>query len=180
MRRRSSDRGFPSPDQIADSLVDHVRHPDPGQLARPMQPRQRDRVPPVGLDPLARPLRDQRRRNHHAVVAKIPNLPTQPVTRRPGLEADMQSIIPLGQLLDCPLDRRRPVLNLTKESDLAGPAALGNRHGVLHLRHVERDETFAILSHGSPSVHEARLGPSEQPSSLNRTIGRATDLSPGT
>src|SRR5215218_8717796 len=44
-----------------------------------MQPRQRDRVPPVRLDPLARPLRDQSRRNHHAVVAKIPDLPAQPV-----------------------------------------------------------------------------------------------------
>ena len=28
---------FPSPDQIADSFVDQVRHPDPAQFARPMQ-----------------------------------------------------------------------------------------------------------------------------------------------
>jgi hypothetical protein len=92
-------------------------------------------------------------------VAEIPDLPTQPVTRRPGLEADVQSIIPLGQLLDYPFDRRRPVLDLTEESDLAAAAALGNRYRMFHLRHVERDESLVILSHGSPSVREARLGP---------------------
>ena len=72
--------GFPSPDQIADSLVDHVRHPHSGQFARPMQPRQRDRVPPVRLDPLARPLRDQGRRNNHAVVTKIADLTAMEAT----------------------------------------------------------------------------------------------------
>ena len=50
--------GSPGPDQIADSLVDHVWHPYPGQFARPMQPCQSDRVPSVRLDPIARPLRD--------------------------------------------------------------------------------------------------------------------------
>jgi hypothetical protein len=68
--------GVPRPDQIADRLVHHVRNPDAGQLAGAMQPRQRDRVPPVRLDALTRPLRDQGRRNHHAVVAKIANLTT--------------------------------------------------------------------------------------------------------
>jgi hypothetical protein len=71
----------PSPDQIANRFVNHVRNPDAGQFAGAMQPCQRDRIPPVGLDPLARPLRDQSRRNHHAVVAKIPDLPIQPVPR---------------------------------------------------------------------------------------------------
>jgi EmrB/QacA subfamily drug resistance transporter len=58
-----------------------------------MQPRQRDRVSSVRLDALARPLWDQGGRNHHAVVTKVADLPAQPVTRRPGLEADVQSII---------------------------------------------------------------------------------------
>ncbi|ESY18745.1 hypothetical protein X751_16545 [Mesorhizobium sp. LNJC395A00] len=82
------------------------------QFARPMQSRQRDRVPPVGLDALARPLRDQGRRNHHAVVTKIADLPAQPITRRPSLEADVQSIILFSQLLDSPLYRRRTILDL--------------------------------------------------------------------
>ena len=45
--------GFPGPDQIADGLMDEVWNPDPGQLSRPVQPRQRDGIPPVRLDPLA-------------------------------------------------------------------------------------------------------------------------------
>ena len=76
----------------------------------------------------------------------------------------MQAIIPPGELLDRPFDRPRSVLDLTQETDLAVATALGNRHRVLHLGHIERDKSFAMLSHGSPSVREARLGPSEQPS----------------
>lgn len=41
--------GFLSPDQVAGSLVDYVRHPRSGQFARPMHPRQSDRVPSVRL-----------------------------------------------------------------------------------------------------------------------------------
>jgi len=51
---------------------------------------------------------------------------------------------------------------------------------VLLLGDIKRHKSFAILSHGSPSVHEARLGPPEQPSLLYCTKGRAADLSPGT
>jgi hypothetical protein len=37
---------------------------------------------------------------------------------------------------------------------------------VLLLGDIESHENFAILSHGPPSVREARLGPPEQPSFL--------------
>ena len=39
--------------QVAHRLVHRVRHPHPGQLARPMLPSQGDSIPPVRLDPLA-------------------------------------------------------------------------------------------------------------------------------
>lgn len=68
--------------------------------------------------------------------------------------------------------------DLAKETDLAAAAAFRNRHRVLQLRHVERDESLHT-AHGSASLREARLGPSEQPSALHRTTGRA-NLSPGT
>jgi hypothetical protein len=45
--------------QIAHCLVPGIRNPHRRQLARPMQPRQTGRVPPIRLDPVARPLRDQ-------------------------------------------------------------------------------------------------------------------------
>lgn len=51
---------------------------------------------------------------------------------------------------------------------------------MLYLCNIECDKRFSIIRHGSPSVREDRLGPSEQPSYLNRTNGRATNLSPGT
>lgn len=102
------------------------------------------------------------------------------ITRRPSLVADVQSIIPLSQLLDRPLYRRRTILDLADEPDLAGAAALRDRNRVLLLGYIKRDKCFAILSHGSPSGREDQLGPSEQPSSFNRTKGRATVLRPGT
>jgi hypothetical protein len=92
----------------------------------------------------------------------------------------VQSIISFSQLLDRPLYRCRPILDLADEPDLAPAATLGDRHCMLLLGYIKRDKSFAILLHGSSSVREDRLGLSEQPSSLNRTKGRATDLSPGT
>src|SRR5690606_15423626 len=85
-----------------------------------------------------------------------------------------------SQLLDRPLYRRRTILHLADEPDLAAAAALRERHRVLLLGYIKCDERFAILCHGSPSVREDRLGPSEQPSSFNRMKGRATDLRPRT
>src|SRR5439155_22780903 len=44
--------------------------------------------------------------------------------------------------------------------------AMGNRCVWLHLRRLKSIKSFAILPHGPPSVHEARLGQPEQPSLL--------------
>ena len=72
-------RRLACPHQIADRFVHHVRNPHAGQFAGPMQPRQRHRVAPVCLHPVARPLRDQRRRNHQAIVSELPDL----IAKRP-------------------------------------------------------------------------------------------------
>jgi hypothetical protein len=45
---------------------------------------------------------------------------------------------------------------------------------VLLLGDIESHENFAILSHGPPSVHEARLGPPEQTQFFNCTKGWVT------
>jgi hypothetical protein len=111
-------------------------------------------------------------------VAEVPDLPAQPIARRPGLEADVQPAIALAELLDYLLDRRGLVLDLAEKPDLTASVTLRDRHRVLQLGDIESDENFSMLSHGSPSVREARLGPPEQPS-INRTIGRA-NLGPGT
>jgi len=168
------------PDEIAHRLVNRVRHPHPSQLAGPMQPRQRHRIAPVGLDPLSWPLRDQRRSDHQAGVPESPDLPIQPVSGRPRFVAEMQLAIAAGQLADQPLHRSRRTRYIAEKAYLAAAPAIGNRHRVLHLRHVECHKGFAILPHGPPSVHEARLGQPEQPSLLFCTKGRAASLSPGT
>src|SRR5215217_4896575 len=128
-----------------------------------MQPRQRDRVPPVRLDPLARPLRDQSRRNHHAVVAKIPDLPAQPV--------------PLGgaSKQTCRRSYRLPSFLIVR-SIAAGLFSISPRNRTSPVRPPSAIATACFIwatsnaqkpryvAHGSPSVREARLGPPEQPS----------------
>jgi hypothetical protein len=109
-------------DKIAHRLMSRVGRPHPRQFASPMQPRQRDRVAPVRLDPLARPFRDQGWRNHHAIVAESLNLAIKPVSRPPGFEADMQPVISAGQSLDRPLDRQRTVLDVAEKPDFSRPA----------------------------------------------------------
>ena len=86
----------------------------------------------------------------------------------------MQATVSVRQSLDCPLNWQRAVLDLAEKPDFAGPAPLRDRHGVLLFGDIKSNKSFAMLSHGPPSVHEARLGLPEQPSFLYCTKGRAT------
>jgi len=88
----------------------------------------------------------------------------------------MQRRVMLRRFADQLLDRRRRAVDLAKIPDLTVAPDIGDRHRVLLLRRVKSDEGFAILLHGPPAVHEARLGPPEQPSYLYTKV-RATDLS---
>jgi hypothetical protein len=92
---------------------------------------------------------------------------------------DMQLAVALRQLAGQTLDPRRRARDVADKANLAAVPALGDRYRVLGLRRVERNGGFAILTHGPPSVHEARLGPPEQPSFLYCSKGRAAGLSPG-
>ena len=117
------------------------------------------------------------------VTPQDPSCFAEPVPARrndPILVAEMQLPIAAGQLADQPLHRRRRTRYLTDKPNLAATTAVGNRYGMLGLGNVESDKCFAILPHGPPSVHEARLGPPEQPSLLFCTKGRAASLTQGT
>jgi hypothetical protein len=61
-------------DKVAHRLVSHIGCPHARQFARPMQPRQRDRIPLVRLDALARPFRDQSRASSVQCSTKQPEL----------------------------------------------------------------------------------------------------------
>jgi hypothetical protein len=108
------------------------------------------------------------------------DLAVQAVSQRACFVAEMQLLVATRQLPDHPLHRRRRAVDLANVAYLPIALALGNRHRVLLLGAVKSNKGFAILLHGSPSVHEARLGPPEQPSYLYCTKGRAADLSPRT
>jgi hypothetical protein len=60
--------GQTRPHQVADRLVCLVGNPHRRQFTSPMQLGEVDRISPIGLDPLARPTRDQRGSDHDAVV----------------------------------------------------------------------------------------------------------------
>jgi len=166
-------RRLAGPHEIAHRLVRLVGRPDSRQFAGPVQARQRDRVAPVRLDPLAGPLRDQGRRDHHAVVAERLDLAIKPVSRRPGFEADVQLLVSVRQSLDRPLDRQRSVFDIAEKSDFAGPPAFRNRHGVLRLGDIKSHKEFAMLPMVRPPC--MRLG-SVRPGNPRSycTKGRAT------
>ena len=159
-------RRLPGARKIPDRLMGRVGRPHSRKLTRPMKTRQRNRIPTVRLDPLTRSFRDQRRSNHHAVVPERLHLAIEPVSRRPGFEADMQPVVSVSQSPDRSLDRQRAVLDVAEKPDFSRPPPFRDRDGVLLLGDVESHEDFDILSHGPPSVHEARLGMPEQPSFL--------------
>jgi len=58
------------------------------------------------------------------------------------------------------------LFSTSEKPDFSRPAPFRDRNGAILLGDVESHKDFAILSHGPPSVHEARLGMPEQPSFL--------------
>ena len=54
--------------KVADRLVSLISNFQSGQFTRAMQPGKVDRIPTVGLDPLARLAWDQRRRDNHTTM----------------------------------------------------------------------------------------------------------------
>ena len=84
--------------QIAHRFVRLVRCPELRQLARTEQARQFHGNATVRLHPLAGPARDQRRRDHGAVMPECLELPFQAVAGRPGLVAEPQAQVRTIQL----------------------------------------------------------------------------------
>jgi hypothetical protein len=118
------------------------------------------RVPMLGHEPT---LYHSRRPHASHTMASVG--PRTSVRIRSGFKADMQLVVSIRQFLDRPLDRQRTVLDIAEKSDFPGPTAFRDRHGVLLLGDIKSHKDFAMLSHGPPSVHEARLGLPEHPRS---------------
>ena len=132
--------------KVPDRLVSRVGRPHPCQFAGPMQACQRNRIPPVRLDPLAR-----------LVSGSAPERP--PCSRGPSSRIWRYSPYPVGpaskqtcswsyrpaSLLIISLDRRRAVLDVAEKPNLSLPAPFRDRHRVLLLRDIESHKDFAIL-----------------------------------
>jgi hypothetical protein len=112
-------------------------------------------------------------------MSQSPNLAVKAIARRAGLKTYLQLAVATRQLPYQPLDRRRPVRDLSQKADLALAAAFRDRYRVLQLRVSNATKTLAILPDGPSSMPEARLGPPEQPSILFGMKGRATGFKPG-
>jgi hypothetical protein len=68
--------------EIADRFMGLIRNPDRGQFAGTVQPREIYRIPPVGLDPVTRLARDQRRSNDNASMPRRGQLPLNAIAAR--------------------------------------------------------------------------------------------------
>jgi len=79
------------PGQIADRLIDGVRHVDGRQLAGPMEPSELHRVAPIGLLPRALRLRCLRGRHYDAVDLQLLESPAAHKAGRAGLVDHVQN-----------------------------------------------------------------------------------------
>ncbi len=79
------------PHEIADRFVGLIRNPDRRQRAGAVQPCQVDRIPPVGLDPVAGLERDQRWRDHDALVPGHAQLTLDAIAAQTRLIAKLQA-----------------------------------------------------------------------------------------
>ena len=117
----------PCADQIAHRLVPGIGNPHRRQLARPVQLRQAGGIPPVGLDPVARPLRDQRRGDHGTLMSLRRQSTLNAITARPRFITKPQGHAVAAELAQQTVQRRRPVRDPAVLPHLAPQAALRHR-----------------------------------------------------
>ena len=134
-----------------------VWDPDRGQLAGAQKPGQADRVAPVGLDPVARLPRDQRRRDHDAGVPEPGEQSVEPVPGRPGFVAKVQALVLAGQLRCQAAHAVRRRVHLAVEPHLTIAPGVSDRHRIAQLCHVDPDECFLVLGHRLSSSDEKQL-----------------------
>src|SRR5450755_117979 len=74
--------------EIADCLMSLIGNPDSGQFPSAMQLGQVERIPPVGLDPISRLARNQRRSHDDALMPGEGQLPLNPIAAWSGFIAE--------------------------------------------------------------------------------------------
>ena len=141
--------------EIADRLMSRIRNPDSGQFTGAMQLGEVDRIPPVGLDPISRLARDQRRSHDDAIMPGEGQLALNPIAARSGLIAEPKRVPDARQLRRQSLHSRRRVRDLAILAHITPHARLGQRHRDRILVHVKTDICDSFVQDPSP-MHEAR------------------------
>src|SRR4051795_10493609 len=137
LRAQIRHRGLTGSHQLAHGFMPGVGDPDAGEFAGAMEPGQGDGIPAIGLDALARPLRDQRGSNDGAVVPESGDLPLQPIAGGPGLVAEQQPAVLAGELGNQPSHRLWRMVDVAQEAYLALAPLFGQGDRDFHLGGVE-------------------------------------------
>ena len=142
-------RGGPRPHQVAHRFVGGIRHPHGCQLAGAVQPGQRGGIAAIGLHPVAGPARDQRGRNHPAVLAEPGQQAMDALAARSGLVAEAELPVAALQARDQAMQRLRAARDLAQKADFTAAARLGDRH--------RRGPLVDVQSHERGKLRAARL-----------------------
>ena len=143
-----------------------------------MQPRQAGRIPPIGLDPVAGALRDQRRSDHDAFMPCRRQLTLNAIAARARLVAEPQLHAFAAELAHQTIQCRRGVRNPAVLPDLAPQAALGHRDNNAFLVNIKPNVGDTIRHDPSP-MHEARHRPIRRNPRYLHTVRRVAPYSGG-
>jgi hypothetical protein len=130
-------RGSPAAHEFPYCLVTLIRHPDGCQFSSAVQFGQGRRIATIGLNPLARPPRDQRRRDYDALVAKPGDLTMQAIAGWSGLVAEGELLTPFGKLRYQTLNAVRFTVDVPDKAHLTVTSRLGDCHRDLQLRCIQ-------------------------------------------
>jgi hypothetical protein len=126
-----------------------VRHPHCRQLASPVQFGQRHRIAAVGLHSVTGPARDQRWRDHDAILAQSAQQTMHAITAGASLVTEVKPPARPSQLLDQAAQRLRRRRDLAMKAHFAAATSFSNRH--------RRAPLVDVQSHECAMLHIARL-----------------------
>ena len=125
------------------------------QFPSPVQFREDDRIPPVGLDPIPRFAWNQRGSDHNAVMSRFAQLPLNTIAARSCFITKPQLAPTIGELGRQLLQGSRCVDNLAMLANLASLASLGKRHCNRVFVNIKPNKNDNLTHDPSP-MHEAR------------------------
>src|ERR1700685_2989805 len=102
-------------------------------------------------------------------MAERSDQPVEAIAGWAGFVAGLHAIRRGSEALD---NSTRRSIDLAEETNLSFPAGVRNCNRVPQRRHIDSDQAFPIICHGSSSCDEDRLDSSEQP--RTHSVGRAT------